>query len=56
MDLFCVPNRLKAKKTSSGLKGKLTIKKNRMLFEIFLNKTSLFFAFLTHLETSHFLH
>ena len=56
---FCVPNRLMSmKKTSSGLIRKFTIKKkNRTLFESpFLNKTFLFFAFLSHLETSHFLY
>ena len=55
---FCVPNRLKSiKKTSSGLIGKFNIKKIRTLFESpFFNKTFLFFAFLGHLETSHFLY
>ena len=47
MDQFFVPNRLKAiKKTSSGLIGKFTIKKLRILFESsFFYKTFLFFAF-----------
>ena len=56
---FCVPNRLKSiKKTISGLIGKFTIKKIRTLFESpFLIKLfSFFFAFLSHLETSHFLY
>ena len=44
MDQFVVPNRLKAiKKTSSGLIGKFTIKKNRILIESSFLKT--FFAF-----------
>ena len=56
MKLFCVPSWLKAiKKTISGLIGMFTIKKNRILFEssYFINFAS-FFAFLSHLETSHF--
>ena len=60
MDRFCVPNRLKAiKKTSSGLIRKFTIKKKfecylRALF--FKKNFCFFFAFLSHLETSHFLY
>ena len=58
MDQFFVPNGLKAiKKTSSGSFGKFTIKKNRILFESsFFTKIFSFFAFLNHLETSHFLY
>ena len=57
MDQFFVTNSLKAiKKTSSGLIGKFTIKKTGILFESFFYKTFLFFAFLSHLETSHFLY
>ena len=58
MTHFFVPNRLKViKKTSSGLIGMFTIKKKiefyfRALFFIKL----LFFAFLSHLETIHFLY
>ena len=45
------------RKTSSGLIGKFTIKKNRTLIESpFFNKTFPFFAFLSHLETSHILY
>ena len=59
MDQFCVPNRLKTiKKTSSGLIGKFTIKKNsKSIWELFFYKTFFFSAFLGHLETtSHFLY
>ena len=57
MDQFFVPNTLKAiKKTSSGLIGKFTIKKNRILFESSFFIKLFFFAFLSHLETSHFLY
>ena len=55
MNQFCGPTRLKAiKKTSSG---SFNIKKNRNPIESsFFIKLSflLFFAFLSHLETSHF--
>ena len=57
MKQFRVPNRLKAiKKTSSGLIGSFKIKKIRNLFESSIHyKTFLLsFAFLSHLETSHF--
>ena len=56
MNQFRVPNRLKAiKKTSSGLIGSFNIKKIRNLFESsFFIKLFYFFAFLSHLETSHF--
>ena len=59
MDQFCVPNRLKAiKNASSGLIGSFNIKKNRNLFEssFFMKLFYFFFAFLSHLETSHFSH
>ena len=55
---FCVPSRLRAiKKPGSELIG-FTIKKNRTLIEssFLKKKTFLFFAFLSHLERSHFLY
>ena len=56
MNQLRVPNTLKAiKKTSSGLIGKFSIKKIRVLFESFFFKNfSVFFWFLSHVETSHF--
>ena len=56
MNQFYVPNRLKAiKKTSSGLIGSFIIKKIRnFLRAVFFIKLFYFFAFLSHLETSHF--
>ena len=57
MSQFRVLDRLKAiKKTRSGLIGSFNIKKNPNLFESsFLIKLFyIFFAFLSHLETSHF--
>ena len=46
------------RKTSSGLIGKFTIKKksNSNWEPFFFYKTFLFFAFLSHLETSHILY
>ena len=56
MNQFRVSNRLKAiKKTSSDLIGSFKIKRNQKLFESsFFMKLFYFFAFLSHLETSHF--
>ena len=43
-----------AKKTSSGLIGKFTIKKWTLLEGSFFENFSYFFLFLCHLDTSHF--
>ena len=57
MNEFCLPNRQRAlKKTSSGLIGRFNIKKKFEFFlkALFYKTFLLFFAFLGHLETSHF--
>ena len=57
MDQFCVPNRLKAiKKTSSGLRELHYQKNFEFYLRAFFIKLFSVFAFLSHLETSHFLH
>ena len=54
MSQFGVLNRLKAtKKTSSGLIGSFNIKKNEV-YRRALSFYKTFFAFISHLETSHF--
>ena len=55
MNQIRASNRLKAiKKTISGLIGSFNIKKIRNLFKSSFLKILSFFAFLSHLETSHF--
>ena len=56
MHWFCVLNRRKAiKKTSSGLIGKLTTKKNKFYLRAFFKKIShIFFVLSSQLENSYF--